>query len=131
MNPTTNTNTTPRNPWTGEPLPPLPKVSHPENWRFQFEDDGDMFCIYDDNDAPIALTFDAYAWKDGRVDCGAVSWTSDILDLDQLEQDAARIPAWIAEIRAITQWAQDAFAKQRGGGAINAKQPIEHYALAA
>ena len=116
MNPTTNTNTTPRNPWTGEPLPPLPKVSHPENWRFQFEDDGDMFCIYDDNDAPIALTFDAYAWKDGRVDCGAVSWTSDILDLDQLEQDAARIPAWIAEIRAITQWAQDAFAKQRGGG---------------
>lgn len=129
MNPTTNTNTTPRNPWTGEPLPPLPKVSHPENWRFQFEDDGDMFCIYDDNDAPIALTFDAYAWKDGRVDCGAVSWTSDILDLDQLEQDAARIPAWIAEIRAITQWAQDAFAKQ--GGAINAKQPIEHYALAA
>lgn len=116
MNPTTNTNTTPRNPWTGEPLPPLPKVSHPENWRFQFEDDGDMFCIYDDNDAPIALTFDAYAWKNGRVDCGAVSWTSDILDLDQLEQDAARIPAWIAEIRAITQWAQDAFAKQRGGG---------------
>ena len=116
MNPTTNTNTTPRNPWTGEPLPPLPKVSHPENWRFQFEDDGDMFCIYDDQDAPIALTFDAYAWKDGRVDCGAVSWTSDILDLDQLEQDAARIPAWIAEIRAVTQWAQDAFAKQRGVG---------------
>ena len=115
----TNINTTRlddlRNPWTGEPLPPLPKVSHPENWRFQFEDDGDMFCIYDDQDAPIALTFDAYAWKDGRVDCGAVSWTSDILDLDQLEQDAARIPAWIAEIRAITQWAQDAFAKQRGG----------------
>ena len=115
----TNINTTRlddlRNPWTGEPLPPLPKVSHPENWRFQFEDDGDMFCVYDDQDAPIALTFDAYAWKDGRVDCGAVSWTSDILDLDQLEADAARIPAWIAEIRAITQWAQDAFAKQRGG----------------
>ena len=115
----TNINTTRlddlRNPWTGEPLPPLPKVSHPENWRFQFEDDGDMFCIYDDQDAPIALTFDAYAWEDGRVDCGAVSWTSDILDLDQLEADAARIPAWIAEIRAITQWAQDAFAKQRGG----------------
>lgn len=108
-----DTNTTnidnPRNPWTGEPLPPLTKVSHPENWRFQFEGDGDMFCIYDDQDAPIALTFDAYAWKNGRVDCGAVSWTSDILDLDQLEQDAARIPAWIAEIRAITQWAHQAF----------------------
>ncbi len=73
MNLTTNTSTTPRNPWTGEPLPPLPKVSHPENWRFQFEDDGDMFCIYDDQDAPIALTFDAYAWKNGRVDCGAVT----------------------------------------------------------
>ncbi len=132
----TTTNTTRlddlRNPWTGEPLPPLPKVSHPENWRFQFEDDGDMFCIYDDNDAPIALTFDAYAWKDGRVDCGAVSWTSDILDLDQLEQDAARIPAWIAEIRAVTQWAHQVFGhKTAGGGAINAAQPIEHYALAA
>lgn len=111
MNPTTNTSTTPHNPWTGEPLPPLPKVSHPENWRFQFEDDGDVFCIYsDDEHAPMALTFDAYAWKDGRVDCGAVSWTSDILDLDQLEQDAARIPAWIAEIRAVTQWAHQAFA---------------------
>ena len=116
MNPTTNTNTTPRNPWTGEPLPPLPKVSHPENWRFQFEGDGDMFCIYDDQDAPIALTFNAYAWKDGRVDCGAVSWTSDILDLDQLEQDAARIPAWIAEIRAVTQWAHQAFGHTTAGG---------------
>lgn len=109
-----DTNTTnienPRNPWTDEPLPPLPKVSHPENWIFQFEDDGDMFCIYDDNNAPIALTFEAYAWKNGRVDCGAVSWTSDPLDLDQLEQDVARIPAWIAEIRAITQWAHQAFA---------------------
>ncbi len=116
----TTTNTTRlddlRNPWTGEPLPPLPKVSHPENWRFQFEDDGDMFCIYDDNDAPIALTFDAYAWKDGRVDCGAVSWTSDILDLDQLEQDAARIPAWIAEIRAVTQWAHQVFGHKTAGG---------------
>lgn len=123
MNPTPNTSTTPRNPWTGEPLPPLPYVSHPEHWRFQFEDDGDMFCIYDDKDAPIALTFDAFAWKDGRVDCGAVSWTSDILDLDQLEQDAARIPAWIAEIRAVTQWAHQAFGRKNSGGGDNRPQP--------
>lgn len=125
MDPTTNTNTTtPCNPWTGEPLPPLPEVSNPEHWKFQFASDEEMFCIYDDDDAPIALTFDAFAWEDGRVDCGAVSWTSDILDLDQLERDAARIPAWIAEIRAVTQWAHQAFGhKTAGGGVDNRPQP--------
>lgn len=116
MNPTTNTNTTPRNPWTGEPLPPLPKVSHPEHWIFDFADDGELYRVYEDNDAPLALTFDALANQDGTIECGVMSWTSELLDLDRLAEDAARIPAWIAEIRAVTQWTRDAFAKQRGGG---------------
>lgn len=138
MNPATNTSNTydprnydPRNPWTGEPLPPLPEVSNPENWIFDFADDGELYRVYEDDNGPAALTFDALANQDGTIECGVMSWTSELLDLDQLAEDAARIPAWIEEIRAVTQWTQDAFAKQRGGGAINAKQPIEHYALAA
>ncbi|MBS6345248.1 MAG: hypothetical protein KH404_05890 [Bifidobacterium pseudolongum] len=119
MNPTTNTtnNSGPRNPWTRERLPPLPKVSHPENWIFQFEPDDDMYCVYrDDEHAPLALTFDVYAWNDGKLDCNVVSWTSDPLDLDELTADAARVPAWIAEVRAVTQWARQAFGQKQPHG---------------
>ena len=116
MNPTDNITKMPRNPWTGEPLPPLPQVSHPENWILDFAEDGALYRIYTDDEGPIALTYDAIANEDGTVECGAMSWTSELLDLDQLEKDAARIPEWITEIRAITQWTHDAFAKQRGGG---------------
>ncbi len=124
MNPPDNITKTPRNPWTGEPLPPLPKVSHPENWILGFEEDGALYRIYTDDEGPIALTYDAIADEDGTVECGAMSWTSDILDLDQLEQDAARIPAWIAEIRAVTQWAHQAFGhKTAGGGGDNCPHP--------
>jgi hypothetical protein len=113
----TNTTSTdnPRNPWTGEPLPPLPAVSHPENWKFRLEPDGDMYCIYDDDEhAPMALTFDVYAWDDGKLECSIMSWTSDQLDPDQLEKDTARMPEWIAEIRAVTQWAHEAFEHNHG-----------------
>ncbi|HJE55519.1 MAG TPA: hypothetical protein K8W03_01880 [Bifidobacterium pseudolongum subsp. globosum] len=117
----TTTNTTRlddlRNPWTGEPLPPLPAVSHPENWKFRFEKDGDMYCIYEaDEHAPMALTFDVYAWDDGKLECDIVSWKSDPLDPEQLEKDARRMPEWIAETRAITQWAHQAFGHKTAGG---------------
>ena len=119
MNLTTNTtnNSGPRNPWTRERLPPLPKVSHPENWRFQFEPDDDMYCVYsDDEHAPMALTFDVYAWDDGKLECNIVSWTSDPLDPEQLEKDARRMPEWIAEVRAVTQWACQAFGQKQPHG---------------
>lgn len=118
MNPATNTSNAydPRNPWTGEPLPPLPEVSNPENWIFDFADDGELYRVYEDDNGPTALTFDAIANQDGTIECCVMSWTSELLDLDQLAVDAARIHAWIEEIRAVTQWTQDAFAKQRGGG---------------
>lgn len=99
----------PRNPWTGEPLPPRPEVSNPENWKFDFAEDGATFIVYDDNAAPGALAFTALAYEDGIVECDAADHPSESLDLDQLEQDAARIPAWIAEIRAVTQWTHDVF----------------------
>lgn len=113
MNLDTNTtnNAVPRNPWTSEPLPPLPEVSNPENWIFDFADDGEIYRVYEDNDAPMALTYDAVANPDGSIECCVMSWTSELLDLDQLAADAAHLPEWIAEVRAVTQWVHQAFGK--------------------
>lgn len=107
----TNTNSMhrPRNPWTGELLPPLPYVRNPDNWIFKLLDDGAMFNVYSDNDAPISFTFDVHVFQDVGIEVCTMSWTNELLDLKQLEQDAVLLPAWIKEIQTVSAWTHAAF----------------------
>lgn len=109
MNPATDITNRPRNPWTGKDLPTLPHVNHPENWILRLEEDGELYRVYTDDEGPFSLAFTALANADGTVECAAVNWTGEPLDFNQLETDAMRLPEWVAEIRAVTQWTRAAF----------------------
>lgn len=112
MNLDTNTtnNAVPRNPWTSEPLPPLPEVSNPEKWVLGFLDDG-TYLIYEDDEGPMSLSYNAYAWENGATECDMIGCTADALYLNGLDETAARLPEWIAEVRAVAQWVHQAFGK--------------------
>lgn len=92
------------NPFTGEPIPPVPDCVSIYDWDFHFDDAEDVYFICNYSETPLNLAASFIIHRDGTVRTDVVTCNDALADLDQLEQEAKLLPVWLKQVRAMRQW---------------------------
>lgn len=92
------------NPFTGEPVPPLPDCVDIYGWDFHFDAVEDTYQICAYSDTPLCLAVSFLIHRSGTIRTDIITCNDRLEGLEQLKQEAERLPIWLEQVRAMQQW---------------------------